>query len=77
MRNVYEKLCKDLPAVLKFQWLSMTFRTMNDNHDSDRRIFMTTLVYVVYPKLPGSSPRGTVIQGANKSLLMYQDGNEA
>lgn len=66
MKEAYKELCQDSPAMLKDQRLLMTSRDLNVTPDSDKGIPATTLVYSVYEKLLGSSPRGTMKQQANK-----------
>lgn len=43
----------------------LTFRAINDTPMSDSGISPTTLVYGLYPKIPGAGPRGSMAERAN------------
>jgi len=43
----------------------MAFRAINDSPNSDTGICPTTLVFGIYPKIPGAGHRGTMAQRAN------------
>lgn len=64
VRAVYDKLRIDLPHLSPSDRLSYTFRAINDVPDADTGISPTTMVFGVYPKLPGSGPRGSMAERA-------------
>lgn len=65
MRKNNGKASQNILSVSIKQRLSMTSRALNDNPHSCTEIFPTTLVREAYPKLPGSGPRGAMIEIAN------------
>lgn len=65
LKTVYSKLCIDLPDVSREDRLSMSFRAINDSPCSDTGVSPTTLVFGVYPKIPGGGARGSMMQRAN------------
>lgn len=65
LRTVYEKLCIGKPSLRKEKRLAMTFRAINDSPNAISRIPSTTLVFGIYPKIPGERCRRTMIERAN------------
>lgn len=56
---MYEKLKLDIPNLNKEDRFSMEFRAINDAPNSATGVFTTTLVFGVYPKIPGAEHRGS------------------
>ncbi len=65
LKTVYGKLRLDMPTIRREERLSPTFRALNDVPNSSTGISLTTLVFGVYPKLPGSGIRGTMAERAH------------
>lgn len=64
VRSVYDKLIIDMPDLSPSDRLSYIFRAINDALDSDTGVSATTMVFGVYPKLPGSGSRGSTTEFA-------------
>lgn len=63
--TVYDEPRIDRPNIRKEDRPSVSFRANNDTSPSDTGIGPTTLVYVVYPKIPRAHDRGCMIERAN------------
>jgi len=65
LRAIYDKLRIDLPSMRKEERLSMSFRAINDVPNAETGISPTTLVFGVFPKIPGAGHRGDVAKRAH------------
>lgn len=65
LRTVYEKPCISLPHFQREEQLSMSLKHVNDALSSKTEISPTTLVFGVYPKIPGGGPRSTILRRPN------------
>lgn len=65
MRTVYERLQLDVPRISREEKLSMSFRAVNDAPASGAGIASTTLVYEIYPRIPGVENFGSMLNRRN------------
>lgn len=65
LKAVYDKFRIDLCALSGEERLSMAFRAVNEVPNSTTGILTTTLVFGVFPKLPGADNRVEMAQRAH------------
>lgn len=65
LRTVYDKVCINMPYLRKKEKLAMSFRAINLSPSAKTGISLTTLVFVIYPKIPGGRCCGTMMEKAN------------